>query len=52
MLFSETVVYGAIPDIGSIIEVNYLVSDGAVGNIFRRTEMTGIFVDTTIDGNG
>lgn len=44
--------YGAIPDIGSIIEVNYLVSDGAVGNIFRRTANDWTFVDTAIDGNG
>jgi len=29
--------FGAIPTIGSIIEVRYLITDGQLGNIFRRT---------------
>ena len=44
--------FGKIPDIGAIIEVNYLVSDGSDGNIFRRTRNDWKIVDTIIDGNG
>lgn len=44
--------FGAIPDITSVIEVNYLTSDGSRGNIFRRTRDDFNFVDDVIDGFG
>lgn len=44
--------FGSIPPIGAIIEVNYLVTDGSRGNIFRRTVNDWKFVDEVIDGNG
>lgn len=44
--------FGAIPEIASTIEVNYLASDGRRGNIFRRTRDDFDFVDETIDGFG
>ncbi len=44
--------FGAIPTIGSTIEVNYLVSDGSVGSIFRRTLNDWTFVDPALDGFG
>jgi hypothetical protein len=44
--------FGAIPPIGSIIQVNYLVSDGSVGSIFRRTLNDWTFVDPATDGFG
>ena len=44
--------FGAIPTVGSIIEVNYLVSDGSVGSIFRRTINNWTFVDPSLDGFG
>lgn len=44
--------FGFIPSIGSIIEVNYLVSDGGIGSIFRRTANDWNFIDPTIDGFG
>lgn len=44
--------FGKIPEIGSFIEVNYLVSDGSRGNIFRRTRDDFKFVGDVIDGNG
>jgi hypothetical protein len=44
--------FGAIPPIGSVIEVNYLVSDGSVGSIFRRTINDWSFIDPALDGFG
>lgn len=44
--------FGAIPPIGAIIELSYLVTDGSNGNIFRRTANDWSFVDDIIDGNG
>lgn len=44
--------FGAIPTVGSIIEVNYLVSDGSVGSIFRRTLNDWTFVESALDGFG
>jgi len=44
--------FGAIPEIGSSIAITYLVSDGANGNIFRRTVNDWKFVDEAIDGEG
>jgi hypothetical protein len=44
--------FGAIPPIGSNISVTYLVSDGADGNIFRRTFNDWKFLDDPADGFG
>jgi len=44
--------FGFIPRIGSIIEVNCLISDGGSGSIFRRTSNDFTFVDPVIDGFG
>ena len=44
--------FGMIPKIGANIEVNYLVSDGANGSIFRRTLNDWTFIDQSLDGNG
>jgi len=44
--------FGMIPPLSSLITVNYLVSDGSTGNIFRRTPNDWTFVDSAIDGNG
>jgi hypothetical protein len=44
--------FGQIPEIGSVIEINYLVSDGSRGNIFRRTRDDFKFIGDVIDGNG
>jgi hypothetical protein len=41
-----------IPIIGSTIEVNYLVSDGSIGSIFRRTSNDWTFIDPALDGFG
>ncbi len=44
--------FGAIPPIGSRIEISYLISDGARGNIFRRTRDDWDFVGDVLDGSG
>lgn len=44
--------FGLIPSIGSEIIINYLVSDGAKGSIFRRTSNDWTFIDPVIDGFG
>ena len=44
--------FGMIPPIASSIEVNYIVSDGNSGSIFRRTLNDWTFIDPTVDGNG
>ena len=44
--------FGAIPNAGSNIQVSYLVSDGSIGNIFRRTPNDWNFMDLAIDGFG
>lgn len=44
--------FGSIPPIGSSIEVRYLLSDGALGNIFRRTVNDFKFVDDIIGADG
>lgn len=43
---------GYIPEIGSIIRVNYLVSDGSNGNIFRKTINDFDFIDQPLDAFG
>jgi hypothetical protein len=44
--------FGAIPGAGSTIIVNYILSDGSNGNIFRRTINDWQFIDMAIDGFG
>jgi hypothetical protein len=44
--------FGEIPSIGSFIEINYLITDGSNGNIFRRTRDDWKFIGDVIDGNG
>ena len=44
--------FGAIPEIGSIIEINYIKTDGSAGNIYRRTRNDWRFVEDAFDGNG
>lgn len=44
--------FGMIPPIGSLIIVNYIISDGSDGNIYRRTQNDWTFVDTITDGQG
>lgn len=44
--------FGAVPRIGSVIEVRYLSSDGSLGNIFRRTANDFKFVDDIIGIDG
>ena len=44
--------FGYIPEISSIIQINYLVSDGSIGSIFRRTLNDWTFVDPILDGYG
>lgn len=44
--------FGRIPEIGSVIEISYLVTDGAKGSIFRRTPNDFNFIDPAIDGFG
>jgi len=44
--------FGAIPPLGSSITLNYLVTDGSLGNIFRRTLNDWSFVGSILDGNG
>lgn len=44
--------FGKIPDAGANIQISYLISDGSIGNIFRRTLNDWNFVDLAIDGFG
>jgi hypothetical protein len=44
--------FGAIPPLGSSIEISYLTSEGSLGNIFRRTRNDWNFVGNIFDGNG
>jgi hypothetical protein len=44
--------FGAIPPIGSIIDVDYLATDGSAGNLFSRVPDDWIFVDDVTDGVG
>lgn len=44
--------FGKIPTIGERIQVNYIESSGAIGNIFRRTINDWKFLDDSIDGFG
>jgi hypothetical protein len=44
--------FGAKPKAGSSITINYILSDGANGNIFRRTINDWQFVNMAIDGFG
>jgi hypothetical protein len=44
--------FGAVPPIGANISVTYIISDGADGNIFRRTFNDWKFLDDATDGFG
>lgn len=44
--------FGSIPLIGSSIEVKYLLTDGSLGNIFRRTVNDFKFVDDILGTDG
>lgn len=44
--------FGMIPKIGEIIQVNYIETSGAIGNIFRRTFNDWKFIEEAIDGFG
>jgi hypothetical protein len=44
--------FGSIPPLGSNIEVNFLITNGLDGNIFRRTVNDFKFSDEPIDGFG
>jgi hypothetical protein len=44
--------FGSVPPLASVIDVNYILSDGSRGNIFRRTRNDWRFVGDIIDGNG
>lgn len=44
--------FGAIPPLGSSIELSYLITEGSLGNIFRRTQNDWSFIGSVYDGNG
>lgn len=44
--------FGMIPPLGSVIQVKYLVTRGANGNIYRRTKNDWEVIGTVQDGNG
>jgi len=44
--------FGSIPKSGSTITINYILTDGANGNIFRRTINDWQFTEMAIDGFG
>lgn len=44
--------FGAIPPVASNIQISYLLTDGNLGNIYRRTPNDWTFVDLAIDGFG
>lgn len=44
--------FGFVPDIGSLIEVRYLISDGKNGNILNNRINDFTFIDSVYDGNG
>lgn len=44
--------FGAIPPIGSYIEIRYMNTNGSAGNIFRRTVNDWKFIDDVVDVAG
>ena len=44
--------FGTPPPIASIISINYLITDGSNGNIYRRTRNDWKVIDDVLDGNG
>ena len=44
--------FGYVPPIGSSIQVNYLITDGSLGNIFRRTVNDFKFIDDILGAGG
>jgi len=51
-LYFGTGDFGFVPDVGSIITVNYLLSDGKNGNILNNIPNDFTFIDSVYDGNG
>lgn len=44
--------FGLVPSIGTVIELNYIVSNGSDGNIYSRISNDWDILDDVIDGNG
>jgi hypothetical protein len=44
--------FGAMPELGARININYIKTDGANGNIYRRTRNDFKFIEDVYDGNG
>jgi hypothetical protein len=44
--------YGLVPPLNSEIKVNYVETDGSIGNIYRRTNNDFKFVDQALGGDG
>lgn len=44
--------FGALPPIGSFIDVDYLVTDGSQGSIFSKVPNDWVFIDDVFDGFG
>lgn len=44
--------FGKIPDLTQSISVRYLVTDGSLGNIYRRTMNDWKLIDEIVDANG
>lgn len=44
--------FGFVPGLSSVIQVSYLITDGATGSIFRRTINDWNFIDPVVDGFG
>lgn len=44
--------FGRIPKIGDFIQINYLETNGSMGNLYHRKLNDWNFVDMAIDGNG
>jgi hypothetical protein len=44
--------FGFVPEVGSVIEVRYLLSDGKNGNILNNKANDFTFIESVYDGNG
>ena len=44
--------FGMVPKLAEPISINYLLSDGQIGNIYRRTPNDWKFIDEIVDANG
>lgn len=45
-------IHGCIPELGSVIEVKYLITSGLIGNIQNNKINDFIFIDNVYDSNG